>query len=93
MLRLPQTPKPLIDLLPLLVIPKNIPPISLQHELETQKVWEEVTKALHAKEYNNATKAKQAVEQAQRVKADERKQTGEECVPPFTRRVREADSL
>lgn len=68
----------MIDLTPLAVIPKSVPPLHEQDDLETQKVWDVVTQALLAKEWNVATKAKLAVEAAQRVKAEERKTTGEE---------------
>ena len=71
------TPITLIDLTPLAIVPKVVAPLEEQDELETQKVWNEVTQALLSKEWGNATKAKQVVEQAQRVKAEERKKKEE----------------
>lgn len=81
---LDQTSRTLIDLVPLAVVPKTVSPLEEQHELETRKVWEAVTTALHAKEWAAASRAKQAVEQAQRDKVAERKKTGEACVPSFS---------
>jgi hypothetical protein len=67
----------LLDMVPLGVIPKTVAPLSEQSPSETRKVWEAVTNALHAKEWTNASKFKQAIEQEQRNKAEERKKTGE----------------
>lgn len=74
---LEQAYKSLIDLTPLEVIPKVVAPLEEQHELETRRVWESVTNFLNAKEFSSATKAKQSLEEAQRVKAAERKATGD----------------
>ncbi|KAL8280203.1 hypothetical protein RQP46_007317 [Phenoliferia psychrophenolica] len=66
----------LLDMVPLAVVPKTVAPLEVQHDLETRKVWSAVTTALLAKDWNAASKAKQILEQAQRVKAEERKKSG-----------------
>ena len=63
-------------MVPLAVIPKTVAPLEEQGELETRKVWSAVTTALLAKDWNSASKAKQTLEQAQRVKAEDRKKSG-----------------
>ncbi|KAK4703602.1 MFS transporter, ACS family, allantoate permease, partial [Phenoliferia sp. Uapishka_3] len=73
----------LLDMVPLSVIPKTVAPLDQQHELETRKVWSSVTNAILAKDWNAASKAKQALEQAQRVKAEERKKSGEPYLPVY----------
>lgn len=70
----------LLDLTPLLVVPKRVRPIEKQHAYESRKLWENVTNNLLAKEYGEATKHKHAIEQRQRDKAAEKKKKGEECV-------------
>lgn len=44
-------------------------------------IWKEVTENIIAKDFNQATKVKHAIEEAQRVKAADRKSNGEEFVP------------
>ena len=68
----------LLDLNPLLVIPKRVRPLEKQHAFESRKLWENVTTRLERKEYSEATKFKLAIEQKQRDKAAERKKKGEE---------------
>lgn len=77
------TSKTLIDLTPLAIIPKSVAPLEVQAESETQKVWAEVTKALLNKDWSNATKAKQVVEQTQRNKAEERKKNEVTFLPTY----------
>ncbi|KAM0747159.1 hypothetical protein T439DRAFT_328927 [Meredithblackwellia eburnea MCA 4105] len=73
----------LLDMVPLSVIPKKVAPLDQQHELETRKVWAAVTNAVLAKDWNTASKAKQTLEQGQRVKAEERKKSGIVYEPRF----------
>ena len=73
----------LIDLVPLSVFPKTVAPLAHQDELETRKVWADVSAALHSKDYATATKTKQALEQAQREKAKEREKNGTTYQPRF----------
>ncbi|GAA6056914.1 hypothetical protein JCM3770_001321 [Rhodotorula araucariae] len=77
------TSVPLVDLLPLAVVPKAVAPLSEQDELETRRVWAPVVDALEKKEYSTASKEKQRIEQAQRDKAVERERNGESYVPRF----------
>lgn len=63
-------------MVPLSVVPKTVAPLEEQHELETRRVWSSVTTALLAKDWNAASRAKQTLEQAQRVKAEDRKKSG-----------------
>ncbi|KAL5380810.1 hypothetical protein DPSP01_007610 [Paraphaeosphaeria sporulosa] len=73
----------LIDLDPLFVVPKNIPPIEEQLPNESRKFWEGVTTAIVNKQYSLATTLKQEIEDKQRKKAAERKETGKEWQPRF----------
>ncbi|KAL1601834.1 hypothetical protein SLS60_006749 [Paraconiothyrium brasiliense] len=73
----------LIDLDPLFVIPKNIPPIEEQLPNESRKFWEGVTNAIVNKQYSLATTLKQEIEDKQRKKAAERKETGKDWQPRF----------
>ena len=60
------------------MIPKRVRPPEKQHHYESRKLWESMTSKLLAKEYGEATKNKQAIEQRQRDRAAERKKKGEE---------------
>lgn len=73
----------LIDLDPLFVVPKNIPPIEEQLPNESRKFWEGVTNAIVNKQYSLATTLKQEIEDKQRKKAAERKEAGTEWQPRF----------
>jgi len=70
----------LIDLTPLQAVPKTVRPISRQLPSESRRLWESVTSRLLSKEYSEATRAKQAIEQRQRDDAAERKRRGIEWV-------------
>ena len=48
-----------------------------QLPMESRKVWEDVTAAIHAKEFSKATKVKQAIEAKQRKEASARKENNE----------------
>ncbi|KAI9462810.1 hypothetical protein BJY52DRAFT_111568 [Lactarius psammicola] len=73
----------LIDLTPLQAVPKTVRPISRQLPDESRRLWESVTTRLLSKEYGEATRAKQAIEQRQRDDAAERKRRGVEFVPKY----------
>ena len=69
----------LIDLEQLnLVTPKSVRPLDVQEEMESRKIWKPVTEAIINKEFSQATKHKQEIEQMQREAAAERKKKGEE---------------
>ncbi|KAJ2959966.1 hypothetical protein NQZ79_g4562 [Umbelopsis isabellina] len=71
----------LIDLTSLSVTEKIVKPIQEQEVTESRRTWQAVTESILAKDFNQATKHKQKIEEAQRVKAAERKAEGEEFVP------------
>ncbi|TDL22059.1 hypothetical protein BD410DRAFT_749270 [Rickenella mellea] len=73
----------LLDLAQLHVIPKNVRSIEKQLPTESRKLWEGVTTKLLNKEFGDATKVKQAIEQRQRDLAAERKRRGEEFIPAY----------
>ncbi|KAH9059548.1 hypothetical protein EDB87DRAFT_764994 [Lactarius vividus] len=73
----------LIDLTPLQVVPKIVRPISRQLPSESRRLWESVTSKLLSKEYGEATRAKQVIEQRQRDEAADRKRRGVEFVPRY----------
>ncbi|KAI9286493.1 oxysterol-binding protein [Umbelopsis sp. AD052] len=71
----------LIDLTELEVMPKQVKPMEEQEEMESRRIWKDVTESILAKDFNQATKVKHALEEAQRAKAADRKSNGEEFVP------------
>ena len=73
----------LIDLTSLRAVPKTVRPISEQLPTESRRLWESVTSRLQRKEFGEATRAKQVIEQRQRDEAAERKRRGVECVTGF----------
>jgi oxysterol-binding protein-related protein 9/10/11 len=58
-------------------VTKTVRPLNEQKPNESRKLWEGVTNALLNKEYSEATKIKQAIEQTQRDIAAQRKKKGE----------------
>lgn len=68
----------LIDLNHLNVVPKYVRPLERQLPDESRKLWETVTNKLVAKEFGEANKYKQGIEQRQREEAAERKRKGVE---------------
>jgi hypothetical protein len=62
----------LIDLDPLFPVAKTCPAPEEQLPNESRKMWEKVTEAIHAKDYNKATQLKCEIEEKQREKAAER---------------------
>ncbi|KAL1995381.1 hypothetical protein VTN49DRAFT_1568 [Thermomyces lanuginosus] len=73
----------LIDVAPLNPIPKKVPPDSAQLSNESRRFWAKVTDAILAKQYAEATRYKQEIEERQRQKAAARKERGEEWQPRF----------
>ena len=81
----------LIDLQPLMPVPKIAPPPEQQLPNESRLFWQDVTTAIQAKRFNDATKIKQDLEQAQRDKAAKRAQMNAEFKPRFFTAVTEPD--
>ncbi len=73
----------LIDLKPLMPVPKIVPPEEDQIPNESRIFWKKVTTALLNKQFNEATKEKQIIEERQREKAAERQARNEEWKPRF----------
>ncbi|KAG8740371.1 hypothetical protein FRC11_000290 [Ceratobasidium sp. 423] len=73
----------LVDLAALAVLPKQVRPVEDQLPNESHRLWEHVTKNLLSKNYNEATKVKQNIEQKQRDDAAARKAKNEEFVPVY----------
>ena len=70
----------LIDLNHLNVVPKTVRPLERQLPDESRKLWERVTNKLISKEFGEANKFKQGIEQRQRDEAADRKKKGIEYV-------------
>ena len=73
----------LIDLQPLMPVPKLVPPPEEQLANESREFWKEVTIAILEKRFSDATRIKQDLEQAQRDKAAKRKELNLEYIPRF----------
>ncbi|KAF8605654.1 hypothetical protein BDV93DRAFT_438431 [Ceratobasidium sp. AG-I] len=73
----------LIDLSNLAILPKHVRPVESQLPNESHRLWEHVTKNLLSKNYNEATRVKQTIEQKQRDDAAARKSKGEDFVPVY----------
>ncbi|CAE6442117.1 unnamed protein product [Rhizoctonia solani] len=73
----------LVDLAALAVLPKQVRPVEEQLPNESHRLWEHVTKNLLSKNYNEATRVKQNIEQKQRDDAAARKAKNEEFVPVY----------
>ena len=80
---LQQEPTLLIDLRPLHPLPKIIPPETKQLPNESRRFWHNVTVAIVNKQFGQATKLKQDLEERQREKAAERKERNLEWKPRF----------
>lgn len=79
----PEKQTTIIDIVPLSVAPKVLPPTEKQLPNESLQLWGEVTKAIVAKQFSRATTVKQELEEAQREKAREREKKGETWTPVF----------
>ena len=89
---MPTTEKQLlIDLVPLMPVPKIAPPPDEQLPNESRRFWQELTAAMMQKNYGEANKVKQVIEQKQRDKAAERKTGGIEWAPRFFTKVAESN--
>ncbi|KIH93444.1 hypothetical protein SPBR_04191 [Sporothrix brasiliensis 5110] len=77
----------IIDIAPLTVAQKVIPPDDQQLKNESLQLWGEVTKAILAKQFSKATSIKQELEESQREKARERERTGIAWNPVFFTQV------
>ncbi|CAK7266744.1 hypothetical protein SEPCBS57363_002245 [Sporothrix epigloea] len=73
----------ILDIAPLSVAPKVLPPDNEQLKNESLQLWGEVTKAIHAKQFSKATSIKQVLEEKQREKARESERTGVVWSPVF----------
>ncbi|KIV96449.1 hypothetical protein PV10_00319 [Exophiala mesophila] len=79
----------LIDLQPLMPVPKIVPPPDEQLSNESREFWKEVTAAIQEKRYGDATRIKQELEQAQRDKVAKRTELKVEFQPRFFTAVTE----
>lgn len=77
----------IIDIAPLSIASKILPPSEQQAPNESLKLWSGVTDAIHAKQFSQATHVKQELEEAQREKARERDRKGETWKPVFFEHV------
>lgn len=73
----------LIDLTPLNVASKVLPPLESQLPNESLKFWSGVTEAITTRQFSHATTLKQELEEGQRQKAKEREVSGEIWKPRF----------
>lgn len=73
----------LIDITPLFPVTKSLPPAENQLSNESLKFWSEVTDAIVDKQFSQATKLKQDIEERQRQRAAERTEKGTEWKPRF----------
>lgn len=67
-------PVPFLDMQNIEVAPKEVRPLSEQGPNESRNIWREVTDAIKRKEYSKATNLKHALEDAQRARAQKRKE-------------------
>ncbi|KAH9904254.1 hypothetical protein F4778DRAFT_731799 [Xylariomycetidae sp. FL2044] len=79
----PEKQTTIIDLNPLTVAPKSVPPKEKQAENESLALWDGVTQAILSKQFSKATNVKIELEEKQREKARERERTGETWKPVF----------
>lgn len=73
----------ILDINPLMPVPKIVPPPEEQLDNESRKLWEDVSNAIHNKQFGEATKIKQDIEQAQRDKATVRERDKKVYKPRF----------
>lgn len=77
----------LMDVSPLMPVPKICPPPEEQLVNESRLFWKELTAAIQEKRFGDANRIKQTIEQNQRDKATERKGQGNEWKPRFFQEV------
>lgn len=80
---LPEKQTILIDVNPLTVAPKILPPKEKQAEYESLQLWDGVTQAILSKQFSKATSVKVELEEKQREKARQRGQNNESWKPAF----------
>lgn len=73
----------IIDIAPLSVAPKIVPPEEKQAPNESLTLWGGVTRAILSKQYSQATQVKVELEEAQREKARQREKNNETWQPVF----------
>ncbi|KAK5081755.1 hypothetical protein LTR05_007891 [Lithohypha guttulata] len=73
----------IIDIAPLMPVPKIVPPPEEQLDNESRKLWSEVSEAIYDRRYGEATTIKQNIEQRQRDKAKEREDNKKVFKPRF----------
>ncbi|KAI1082478.1 hypothetical protein F5B20DRAFT_504834 [Whalleya microplaca] len=79
----PEKQTTIIDLSPLMVAPKSLPPPEKQAPNESLTLWDGVTQAIRSKQFSKATNVKIELEEKQREKAREREQKKETWNPVF----------
>ncbi|KAI1505155.1 hypothetical protein F5X99DRAFT_369813 [Biscogniauxia marginata] len=79
----PERQTTIIDLNPLAVAPKSLPPKEKQAENESLQLWDGVTQAILSKQFSKATTVKVELEERQREKARERERKKETWKPVF----------
>ncbi|ORY60962.1 oxysterol-binding family protein [Pseudomassariella vexata] len=79
----PEKQTVIIDLNPLAVAPKVLPPLEMQAENESLQLWDGVTQAIMSKQFSKATSVKVELEEKQREKARERERNNETWKPIF----------
>lgn len=72
-----------MDLVPLSVAPKVVPPMQAQLPNESIKFWSGVTEAITSRQFSRATALKQEIEERQRLKAKEREEAAVVWQPRF----------
>lgn len=72
-----------MDLSPLNVAPKVLPPVQQQLPNESLRFWSGVTEAINARQFSKATALKQELEERQREKLKQRTDAGIEWQPRF----------
>ncbi|KAL7619705.1 hypothetical protein AAE478_010247 [Parahypoxylon ruwenzoriense] len=83
----PEKQTTIIDLNPLTVAQKLLPPKEKQAENESLVLWDGVTQAIFSKQYSKATNVKIELEEKQREKARERDRKHEAWKPVFFNQV------
>ncbi|KAI0148877.1 hypothetical protein BJ166DRAFT_52380 [Pestalotiopsis sp. NC0098] len=83
----PEDQTVIIDLNPLNVASKILPPKEKQAESESLALWDGVTQAISAKQFSKATTVKQELEEKQREKARTRERNNEIWQPVFFSQV------
>jgi len=73
----------IVDLSPLAVATKILPPTEVQLPNESLRFWSGVTEAIQLKQFSRATALKQELEERQREKVKEREQAGTTWKPRF----------